>query len=72
MKLSQFGILDSESQCIDLIEPIISNAYQSKQTIRFDSEDSSSTDKILNVCLNHNIIYKTKKKHYIIRNVGVR
>jgi proline dehydrogenase len=50
MKLSQFGILDSESQCIDLIEPIISNAYQSKQTIRFDSEDSSSTDKILNVC----------------------
>ncbi|MBT7754563.1 MAG: hypothetical protein HN733_08930 [Gammaproteobacteria bacterium] len=57
IKLSQFGLLDSESKCIEMIEPIINNAYQSKKNIRFDSEDSSTTDKILKVCYSLNEKY---------------
>ena len=54
IKLSQFGLLLNPEVCEDLVLQIAEQAYNNGQTIRFDMEHSTITDRTLDLCLQMN------------------
>ena len=54
IKLSQFGLLLNPEVCEDLVLQIAEQAYNNGQTIRFDMEHSTITDRTLDLCLRMN------------------
>ena len=57
IKLSQFGLLNSQTVCEDLLQQIVEKAHNYGHTIRFDMEHSKITDKTLDMCLKLNQKY---------------
>ena len=54
IKLSQFGLLLNPEVCEDLVLQVAEQAYNNGQTIRFDMEHSTITDRTLDLCLRMN------------------
>ncbi|SVC81354.1 uncharacterized protein METZ01_LOCUS334208, partial [marine metagenome] len=54
IKISQFGILISQTDCENLVEQVVEKAHNFGHTIRFDMEHSKITDKTLDLCLKLN------------------
>ena len=54
IKLSQFGLLLNPEVCEDLVLKIAEQAHNNGQTIRFDMEHSTITDRTLDLCLQMN------------------
>ena len=54
IKISQFGILISQTDCESLVEQVVEKAHNFGHTIRFDMEHSKITDKTLDLCLKLN------------------
>ena len=54
IKLSQFGLLLNPEVCEDLLLQVAEQAYNNGQTIRFDMEHSTITDRTLDLCLQMN------------------
>ena len=50
IKLSQFGLLISPTDCVSLIQQVVEKAHNYGHTIRFDMEHSKITDKTLDMC----------------------
>ena len=57
IKISQFGILISQTDCESLVEQVVEKAHNFGHTIRFDMEHSKITDKTLDLCLKLNQKY---------------
>ena len=57
IKISQFGILISQTDCENLVEQVVEKAHNFGHTIRFDMEHSKITDKTLDLCLKLNQKY---------------
>jgi len=57
IKLSQFGLLISQTDCESLVEQIVKKAHNFGHSIRFDMEHSKITDKTLDLCLKLNQKY---------------
>ena len=57
IKISQFGILISQTDCENLLQQIVEKAHNYGHTIRFDMEHSIITDKTLDMCLKLNQKY---------------
>ena len=57
IKLSQFGLLISPTDCESLIQQVVEKAHNYGHTIRFDMEHSKITDKTLDMCLKLNQKY---------------
>ena len=57
IKISQFGILISQTDCESLVEQVVEKAHNYGHTIRFDMEHSKITDKTLDLCLKLNQKY---------------
>ena len=57
IKLSQFGLLISQTDCENLLQQIVEKAHNFGHTIRFDMEHSKITDKTLDLCLKLNQKY---------------
>ena len=57
IKISQFGILISQTDCESLVEQVVEKAHNCGHTIRFDMEHSKITDKTLDLCLKLNQKY---------------
>ena len=54
IKLSQFGLLLKPEVCEDLVLKVAEQAHNNGQTIRFDMEHSTITDRTLDLCLRMN------------------
>ena len=54
IKLSQFGLLLNPEVCEDLVLKVAEQAHNNGQTIRFDMEHSTITDRTLDLCLRMN------------------
>ncbi|SVC99638.1 uncharacterized protein METZ01_LOCUS352492, partial [marine metagenome] len=54
IKLSQFGLLLNPEVCEDLVLQVTEQAHKNGQTIRFDMEHSTITDRTLDLCLTLN------------------
>ena len=54
IKLSQFGLLLNPEVCEDLVLKVAEQAHNNGQTIRFDMEHSTITDRTLDLCLQMN------------------
>ena len=54
IKLSQFGLLLNPEACEDLVLKVAEQAHNNGQTIRFDMEHSTITDRTLDLCLRMN------------------
>ena len=57
IKLSQFGLLISQTDCESLVEQVVEKAHNFGHSIRFDMEHSKITDKTLDLCLKLNQKY---------------
>ncbi len=62
VKASQMGILLDEKFCFEQVEEIVKKAAEDNNYVRLDMEDSTTTDKIINL---HN---RLREKH---QNVGI-
>ena len=57
IKPSQFGLLISREHCESLLQQVAEKAHNYGQTIRFDMEHSTITDRTLDLCLKLNQKY---------------